>query len=251
MTSASGALAGCRCIALVGAGGKTSLAWTLMQHSLDAGQRAIYTTTTHTLLPADGAFDRVLVEPDAARAARLLAEDRTWRSAWLAAAVVGGFEGEIHSAMPLTRVKAKGYAPDAVRALAALDAVRIVEADGALRRWIKAPADHEPVLPPELDAVIVVACLDALGQLLDARIAHRPERVAEETGLRLGERLTAAALVALLCSPGGGLKGVTGNVRRIAALSRLRAPRERDIEAALRAHGFDAVLDYPLVAASM
>ena len=51
------------------------------------------------------------------------------------------------------------------------------EADGAAGRFLKAPADHEPVIPAGTTVVVVVAGLKAVGGRI-ADVAHRPERVA-------------------------------------------------------------------------
>lgn len=96
-----------------------------------------------------------------------------------------------------------------VRAVVAeAGAVLLVEADGARRRSLKAPADHEPVIPPFADIVVPMVGLDAIGACIDSPLVHRPERVAAL--LREGERsvLEAQHLARLLTHPEGGLKGV-------------------------------------------
>ena len=45
----------------------------------------------------------------------------------------------------------------------AVAGVVIAEADGARLRPLKAPAEHEPVIPPAADAVVAVAGLDSVG----------------------------------------------------------------------------------------
>ncbi|MSR14841.1 MAG: putative selenium-dependent hydroxylase accessory protein YqeC [Gammaproteobacteria bacterium] len=90
----------------------------------------------------------------------------------------------------------------------------LVKADGARSRILKAPAAHEPALPPKVETVIPVCSIHALGELLSERIAHRPEQVAVITGLQLGEILRPAHLARLLSSPDGALRGV-GSARVI------------------------------------
>lgn len=234
-----------RSIALVGAGGKSSLAWAMIQRATQAGQRALFTTTTHVLQPAPGAFDLELIEPhiDAALARLQMA---AWRSAWLASAEEGRFDGERLSWMPTLPVKLVGHAPEALTPLRGLDAILVIEADGALRRWIKAPAEHEPVIPPFTDAVVVVACLDAIGRPLNDTVAHRPERVATLTRTPVDAPITAETVRRLLLSPDGGRKGIPAGARPIAALTRVRAPRNPALERALREGGYAAVIDVDL-----
>jgi len=87
-------------------------------------------------------------------------------------------------------------------------ALLALEADGARGRWIKAPAEHEPVLPFWVDVVAPVTGLEVIGAPLDSRVAHRPELVSQVLGIAAGEPLTAEHVAALLSSGAGGLKGI-------------------------------------------
>jgi probable selenium-dependent hydroxylase accessory protein YqeC len=82
-----------------------------------------------------------------------------------------------------------------------------VKADGARMRWLKAPAEGEPVLIPEADIVIPVVSARAIGEPLSERVAHRLEQVRAVTGLAPGSTLTPEAVGRLLASEDGGLKG--------------------------------------------
>ena len=88
----------------------------------------------------------------------------------------------------------------------------VVEADGSRMLPVKAPAEHEPVVPEQTDLLVCVVGIDALTEPIE-RVAHRPERVAEITGLDLSQHLTPGALGALLTSPRGGLKGAPDGAR--------------------------------------
>jgi molybdenum cofactor cytidylyltransferase len=84
----------------------------------------------------------------------------------------------------------------------------LIEADGARGRSIKAPADHEPVVPYFVDLVVPVVGLDAIGAPLNDEWVHRPERAALLLGMTEGEALIPEHVFALLNHPSGGLKGV-------------------------------------------
>ncbi len=86
--------------------------------------------------------------------------------------------------------------------------VTLVKADGARMRAIKAPDHDEPLLAAGTDRVIPVVSATAIGQRLDERIAHRPERVAAVTGLQPGEPITAETIGHLLASEQGALKDI-------------------------------------------
>lgn len=234
-----------RVIALVGAGGKTSLAWRITRRLLDLGERVLFTTTTHCLLPAEGAFDLNLIEPEAEVAAAAL-NRATWRSAFAASAITGPFEGDRAGWMPTQPLKARGFAASDIEAFQGLGVRLVVEADGAQGRWIKAPGAHEPVIPACADVVICVAGIDAIGHTLDATIAHRPERISVLTGLGVGDPISEAAVARLLTAENGGRKAIPNGARAIAALTRLHSMRRPGLEDAMLRGGFDAVLDVDL-----
>jgi molybdenum cofactor cytidylyltransferase len=126
--------------------------------------------------------------------------------------VVGEVAGEKASGVPVE-------IPGRLLARPDVDVV-LVEADGSRMRPCKAPADHEPVIPPETTLVVPVAGLDALdGRIVE--VAHRPERVAALTGLASDDRLTAGALAGLLVHPEGGLKDAPAGARVIPLLNKV------------------------------
>ncbi len=84
----------------------------------------------------------------------------------------------------------------------------LVKADGARNRILKAPAAHEPALPPETDTVIPVCSIRAVGLPLDEKICHRPELFGEIAGLVLGGIIEPEHLGRLLASTEGSLRGV-------------------------------------------
>ena len=105
----------------------------------------------------------------------------------------------------------------------------IVEADGARMLPLKAPAEHEPAIPPGVDVVIVVAGLTGLGQLLDERAVFRVEEFSTLSGIALGQSITAEGMAKVLCDPRGGLKGIPEEVRRVLLLNQLDSVDEKSV----------------------
>jgi len=95
----------------------------------------------------------------------------------------------------------------------------LIEADGARLRPLKAPAEHEPGIPPNVDAVVVVAGLTGLGRPLSESAVHYPEIFARLCGNKTGEPVTAEALAKVLSHPEGGLKNIPPNARRAVLLN--------------------------------
>ena len=69
----------------------------------------------------------------------------------------------------------------------------LVEADGAKRKPIKAPADYEPVIPSSTTLVIGVIGLDALGKAIDEETIHRCELFCSLTGKKAGNTIDREA----------------------------------------------------------
>ena len=82
-----------------------------------------------------------------------------------------------------------------------------VKADGARRRFIKAPKEGEPVLPADCSTLICVSSARALGRPLSDKIAHRLEHLSAVTGLQIGAIVEPQHLARLLVSEAGLLKG--------------------------------------------
>ena len=101
--------------------------------------------------------------------------------------------------------------------------VLLVKADGARMRFIKAPADDEPVLPSHVDTVLYLVSARALGATLDERIAHRIERLEAITGARRGDILEPVHVGRLLSSPEGALRGI-GTARLIPVINMVDDP---------------------------
>ena len=188
--------------ALVGAGGKTTLMQCLARLGASQGLTVLCTTTTHLFPPADDE-PCLLVPPDAT------ADD------FIAAVTARLVPGRVLlAALPpaahVIPAKLRGLPASHLDALSrALPDLRVlVEADGAARRPVKAPADHEPVIPATACRVYGVMGLDALGSPIDADHVHRPERLLTMLHLpvdKTSERLVTPDLLALLATHPLGL----------------------------------------------
>lgn len=95
----------------------------------------------------------------------------------------------------------------------------LIEADGSRQKPLKAPSNHEPVIPDFVSIVVIVAGLSGLGKPLSSEWVHRPESFAHISGLQIGETITSDALERVLTSPEGGLKGIAENCRRVIILN--------------------------------
>lgn len=95
----------------------------------------------------------------------------------------------------------------------------LIEADGARQLPLKAPAEHEPVIPPWVDKVVVVAGLSGLNSLCSNAYIHRPELFSTLALLKPDERVGEEHLGRMLVHPAGGLKGIPATAKKIVLLN--------------------------------
>jgi len=195
-------------VAIVGGGGKSGLMFALAEQ---LPGRGVMTTTT-----------RIFTAQMSRAAEACTLDDAGWRARLDSFAasllVVGRVEGERALGVPREL-------PAELLAHPRVDWV-IVEADGSRMRPVKAPAEHEPVVPVGTTLLVPVAGIDALSKPI-AEIAHRPERVCAITGLAEQAHLTPAALARLLTSRAGGLKDAPSSARVAVLINKVDSAPER------------------------
>ncbi len=176
---------------IVGGGGKTTLMLRLARELADSGARVIVTTSTH-IFPPEGISTKTECTLKEARQA--LEHER------LICLGTPGKEGKLSAPeIPLSE-------------LPAIADYVLVEADGAKGLPLKAPAEHEPVIPKETTLVVAVAGLDAIGcPMGDA--AFRSDRYGALLGADETHLLTPGDLARVLAHPQGQRKGVLPGMR--------------------------------------
>jgi len=204
-------------VSLVGGGGKTTLMYRLVAELHGAGLRAAAATTTKIGPPT----------PDDPCTLLLAADYES-----LLAALHSSQGPAVLGRSLVQPQKVAGIpAPWCDRLLVdrELDCL-VVEADGAARKPLKAPAAWEPVVPETTRLFVVVVGLSCLGSPLDALHVFRPERVAEVTGMTEGSLITAETVARLLVAPDGLAKGCPATARTALVLN--QADTEAQVEAA-------------------
>ena len=202
-------------LSLVGAGGKTSLMFRLARELSQKGERVLTTTTTRMYAPTAEQSPGYILAATAKeildRAAPLL---RKLRHVTAGAGWVAG-QGKLSGLLP--------EVIDRLHASQVFDWI-IVEADGAAGRPLKAPADHEPVVPGCTGWLVATVGLSALGKPLTDQWVFRPELFARITGLPAGAAVTEEAIAAALGHAQGILKGAPNGCRCLAFLNQADDP---------------------------
>lgn len=139
--------------AVVGAGGKTTLIKKMAAEYLAQGKTVLVMTSTQMYIEAD-----TLLTDDAGRIMQELEQKRC-----VMAGVPDG-------------VKIRPLSQDTYETVCRYADVVLIEADGSRHKPIKAPKAGEPVIYHNVDEIIVVCGIHALGQAL-SEAAYRPELV--------------------------------------------------------------------------
>lgn len=172
-------------ISIVGAGGKTTLLYTLAQQYARRGNRVVVTTTTHIMRPQDypvaGCKEELY---------QLLQEYPI---------VVAGADAPGNKLKMADRMTIDDYRK-------AADVV-LIEADGAKRLPCKVPIETEPVIPKETTIVLGVMGLDAVGRPL-REVCFRKERAMELLGVGEEHPMAEEDMAAILSSDWGTRKQV-------------------------------------------
>ena len=202
-------------ISLVGSGGKTSLMFRLAHELSRAGETVLTTTTTKIL------------EPEPAQSSCLIVSDKINEALDQAAASI---DEQPHITMAYGKHpkqgKLMGFSPEIIDTIWKSRHFKwiIVEADGARGRPLKAPADHEPVVPACTNCVVGLIGLDGIGQPLDERWVFRPERFAALSGLSSGSDVTEAAVATALKHENSIFKNAPDKAARIVFLNQTDTP---------------------------
>lgn len=198
-------------VALVGAGGKTTLMFALAEALYRKGCRLISGTTTRILLEQRNRVPGTV----------FVSSGPGWKQALTDALNAHGHVFLGQRILPSGKVSGvPGPVADTVwRSVA--PSYLVLEADGAARRPVKAPACHEPVIPGSATLVLALMGLDALDAPFGRDNVFRPDRFREITGILPGERMSADRLSRLFSEPEGLFKGTPRGARKMVFLNKL------------------------------
>lgn len=211
---------GTEMVSIVGAGGKTTLMFNLAGELLKAKSSVMTTTSTKIFRPAIEQSSSVMISGDPAEVVRYA--DRHSKDGLHLTAAAGYDEASD---------KLLGYAPEQINEILSSGRFHyiLIEADGAARRPLKAPASHEPVIPSETSMLIAVIGLDGLGVPLTEDRVFRPYQYTRLTGLPMGKIVTAESVCTVLMHPKGIMKGCPATARRFVFLNKAETPSRQAI----------------------
>lgn len=189
-------------VALIGAGGKTSLMIGIGYELAESGWRVLATTTAR--MPEEQLGLVPVALPSATDPVQLSRALTEHKFVLLYDRIVRGV--------------AIGPSPEAVsRLLDIVDSdVMLVEADYAANLPVKAPRAGEPSIPPGASLVIPVASLAAVGQPLDDQHVYNAKAMIERCSFPEGAPIKPSWIAQVIRDAELGMAGVPPNVRTVA-----------------------------------
>lgn len=196
--------------ALVGGGGKTTLMFALAEELTRNGKRVITSTTTKVWHREALQYEKVL----------LVGEDADWKNKAREGLSREGTLFVGRSILDSGKVEgiSSSLADEVYHDLNVH--YLLVEADGSAGHPLKAPAEHEPVIPSSVTMVVAMMGLEAMSARLDEATAFRVEHVRNVTGLEPGGILTPSALAKVFFHPAGLFKGTPDSAKRVVLLNK-------------------------------
>lgn len=190
-------------VSLVGAGGKTSLMFKLAHEIAETGEPVLTTTTTKIYAPEPEQSSCLIVSDSVETIVSEASNFHKNKKLHVTAAA-----GQLPSENKLI-----GLPPKTIDVLSKKNIFRwiLVEADGAIGRPLKVPANHEPVIPESTKLVIGLVGLSGVGKLVTDEWVHRRERFSFITGLSEGQEITETAVCNLIIHDRGLFKDAPGD----------------------------------------
>jgi probable selenium-dependent hydroxylase accessory protein YqeC len=195
-------------ICFIGAGGKTTSLLRLARELKGCNKRVLVTTTTAIFCPDEGECDEVITG---------IHHSKVFGNRKSGACIVAMGSG-ITPDNKLLGVERSALTEFHQEKL--FDYI-LVEADGSRQRPIKAPADHEPVIPSGTTKTVGVIGLDALGKQIDATAVHRPELLCRHTAKVMGAIIDEDVIARLIRAPQGLFKSVPEESQRYVVLNKV------------------------------
>ena len=193
------------CVAFVGAGGKTSAIFTLVD---ELQERTFISTTTHFSIEQliNSTYQwKVDSSENLNNIDFTLPGSHIFVSSKVENDRVKGINLRILK--KLQQIARRSHVP------------LLIEADGARRLPLKTPAEHEPVIPNWVDTVVVCCGLSVLGKPLSDEYVHRSDLVAKIIHKEKGELIEVQDIVKVITHENGGIKSIPKKARRILILN--------------------------------
>lgn len=202
-------------ISIIGAGGKTTTLFELSKELRKEGKKVLVTTTTAIFYPEKEDYDNIFIDSSSKIIDKLVNIKKG------SVTIIGR---EVSKENKLLGIKKEFI--EQIYDLNMFDYI-IVEADGAKRKSIKCPADHEPVIPDNTTKTIGVIGLDALGLKINNKNVHRPELFCNVTDSKMEDIIDEYTMFKLISNKKGLFKGVPKLSKKYVLLNKIDDDEKR------------------------
>jgi probable selenium-dependent hydroxylase accessory protein YqeC len=205
-------------LALVGAGGKTTLLFALSRALRAVNRKVLTSTTTRVWYP----------EPAEADSVWLTARNVSWREG-IRKDLEDGKSVFLGGRM-LESGKVQGVDPSVLDTLYREEdlAYLFVEADGSAGHPVKAHSPKEPVVPGSATTVLAIMGVEVLGRPFTPELVFRADAFERITRIPPGEIITSPPLSRLFIHPEGLFKSAPGLARKVVFLNKADLAHDRE-----------------------
>lgn len=191
-------------ISIVGGGGKTTTMFRLANELVKFEKKILIGTTTAILNPHKSTYDRLMTLDTGYSCTNIPKGSITVIAGETTEAKLFGVDKEVIDKIYESKI---------------FDYI-IIETDGAKMRPIKAPADHEPVIPSLTTKNIGVIGTDCIGKTIDEEYVHRPEILTKITNSKIGDTIDSEIIYRLVTSEDGIFKSTPQNSKKYLILNK-------------------------------
>lgn len=182
-------------LSFIGAGGKTTTIFKLAQELKKLDKKVLITTSTAIFYPNRNDYDRIIID-DSVNLIEALDDVKSGTIT-----IIGREVSKENKLLGLSK-----EIIEKIHVRNIFDFI-LVEADGAKRKSIKAPADHEPVIPENTDKTIGVIGIDSIEKKINEENVHRPKLFCEITNSKIEEMIDEEKIYRLIENDKGLFKG--------------------------------------------
>lgn len=196
-------------ICIIGAGGKTTTLFKLSNELKKEGKKVLVTTTTAIFYPEKENYDELFIDSSS----NIIEKFNNIEKG--SVTIIGR---EVSKENKLLGIKKEII--EQIYNLNIFDYI-LVEADGAKRKSIKCPAEHEPVIPQNTSKTIGVIGLDSIGLKINDKNVHRPELFCKITDSRMEDIIDEYTIFKLINNKKGLFKGVPKESKKYILLNKM------------------------------
>lgn len=205
-------------ICIVGGGGKTSTMFQLSRELSKMDKKVLVTTTTAIYYPEKEMFDNIIVS----NKEELNIFDHT---TYNCVTVLGSLISE--------EGKLLGVNPEFLDIifLNGLFDYILVEGDGSKSRSVKAPAEHEPVIPSHITKLVGLIGIDCIGKTVCEENVHRLEHFCKILDCREGDIIDVEMIERLVMHEQGLFKASPRQAEKYLIFNKVDGESERNLAA--------------------